>query len=607
MSPLSASQQTVRWKGQKNYKLTENYENDIIMVRHMLFAQFYSLMGETKMKKDSLITKIIMVLFASLLITFVTINVISVKIVEGEVLNQIKTDHAELVEVYAQMLEERACSTAEEYQAFIDEIFQNDDLNYALYIQNVDGKQVAIADSNPDELGKVLEDAGSIAAARDGIPYVGYYTDEVTGGRTLDVLTPVYKDGVIDGALNLGIPVDQKTISAIVSGATIKLTLLAVGFSVVLMVLLSIVIYKLILKPIGQLAVGIDRLANYDLTKSESDPAEKLAVRKDEIGTIGKGFEHMRSSIVSLVLEIKGVTAELTDQSDALSRVSREVADMGNQITVSVNEVANGATSQAQETLQGQQEVNNLSMLLEELQDSMRQLLVATKAVDQNKDEGISSLETVVENTQKNNDSTSEVHEVILETSRQTDKIKDASAQIREIASQTNLLALNASIEAARAGDAGRGFAVVASEIGNLAGNTNTLTAQIEEIVLDLVEKMELTVNTIQVMQGGVKEQSVSVADTKEKFNHIAENIVNIEEKCEHLDAAAKRMNQSKDVIIGLIGDLSSISEENASCMEEAAAAVTEETKSIEQVSASSIKVAELADKLKAQIDHFKL
>lgn len=607
MSPLSASQQTVRWKGQKNYKLTENYENDIIMVRHMLFAQFYSLMGETKMKKDSLITKIIMVLFASLLITFVTINVISVKIVEGEVLNQIKTDHAELVEVYAQMLEERACSTAEEYQAFIDEIFQNDDLNYALYIQNVDGKQVAIADSNPDELGKVLEDAGSIAAARDGIPYVGYYTDEVTGGRTLDVLTPVYKDGVIDGALNLGIPVDQKTISAIVSGATIKLTLLAVGFSVVLMVLLSIVIYKLILKPIGQLAVGIDRLANYDLTKSESDPAEKLAVRKDEIGTIGKGFEHMRSSIVSLVLEIKGVTAELTDQSDALSRVSREVADMGNQITVSVNEVANGATSQAQETLQGQQEVNNLSMLLEELQDSMRQLLVATKAVDQNKDEGISSLETVVENTQKNNDSTSEVHEVILETSRQTDKIKDASAQIREIASQTNLLALNASIEAARAGDAGRGFAVVASEIGNLAGNTNMLTAQIEEIVLDLVEKMELTVNTIQVMQGGVKEQSVSVADTKEKFNHIAENIVNIEEKCEHLDAAAKRMNQSKDVIIGLIGDLSSISEENASCMEEAAAAVTEETKSIEQVSASSIKVAELADKLKAQIDHFKL
>ena len=44
-------------------------------------------MGEVKLKKDSLITKIIMVLLASLLITFITINVFSVKIVQNEVLN----------------------------------------------------------------------------------------------------------------------------------------------------------------------------------------------------------------------------------------------------------------------------------------------------------------------------------------------------------------------------------------------------------------------------------------------------------------------------------------------------------------------------------------
>ena len=159
---------------------------------------------------------------------------------------------------------------------------------------------------------------------------MGYYTDDLTGVRTLDVLTPVYKDGILDGAFNIGTPVDQKTLSAIVSGATIKLTLLAVGFSTVLLILLSVIIYKLILKPIGQLAVGIDRLTNYDLTKSENDPVEKLAARKDEIGAISKGFAHMRSSIVNLVLEIKGVTDELTDQSDALSRVSRDVAEMGN-------------------------------------------------------------------------------------------------------------------------------------------------------------------------------------------------------------------------------------------------------------------------------------
>ena len=133
------------------------------------------------MKKDSLITKIIMILLGSLLITFITINVISVKIVEGEVLNQIKADHAELVEVYAQMLVERECSTAEEYQAFIDDIFGHGDLSYALYIQNVDGKLIAVANSDPDFLGLEVDDEGSIVTVHS-VPVTSKNPCKITCG-----------------------------------------------------------------------------------------------------------------------------------------------------------------------------------------------------------------------------------------------------------------------------------------------------------------------------------------------------------------------------------------------------------------------------------------
>ena len=475
------------------------------------------------MKKKSLIVQIIAVVFASLLVAFVIMNVISVKIVKQELSRQISADNAKITELYSELVQVAGDAVASDYKSYTDETNAEDNL-----------KEIA-------------------------------------------------------------------------SGTTTKLTILAITFSVLLMVVLSAVIHMLILRPIRQLCADINKLADYDLTESDDDKLKKLAARSDEIGTIGKGFENMRSSIIGLVHEIKNVTAELVNQSDALSDVCRDVAEMGNKLSLSVNEVANGATNQAQETLQGQDEINRMSTLLEDLQDSMEQLNIATKAVDKNKEEGISALETVVENTERNNSSTKEVHEVILETSRQTDKIKEASAQIREIASQTNLLALNASIEAARAGEAGRGFAVVASEIGNLAGNTNTLTAQIEEIVLELVNNMETSVRMIENMQGTVSAQSGSVEDTREKFNHIADNIINMEEKCGRLDEAAKRMEDSRNAIVRMIGNLSAISEENAACMEEAAASVTEEARAIEKVSESSTQVAALADKLTAQIDHFKI
>ncbi|WP_334020121.1 PAS domain S-box protein [Alteromonas sp. S015] len=87
----------------------------------------------------------------------------------------------------------------------------------------------------------------------------------------------------------------------------------------------------------------------------------------------------------------------------------------------------------------------------------------------------------------------------LLETSQ---TISNIVGTINSISEQTNLLALNAAIEAARAGEMGRGFAVVADEVRTLAGNSQSSSNEIDNLVKTTVAKIEELAQLIQRIDG---------------------------------------------------------------------------------------------------------
>lgn len=559
-------------------------------------------------KRGSVNVKLGCIIIVSLAIVFIILNTFSVKVLENEVLAQWEVEDSRIAELYSKLLVERQCSSAEEYQAFIDEISAAEEFNYVVYIEDVEGEVTAIAHSNHDRIGLVLEDEGSIAAAREGQPYIGYYTDPVTGKKTLDVLNPIYNDeGKLQGALNIGALVDSETMSSMVKTSIISLTAISVVFAIILIIVIALILKMIVIRPLAVLSKEIDKMSNYDLTVQKDNILEKYQKRNDEIGAISQGFVVMRESLVHMIQNISQVSSELTAHSENLSIVSSDVKESGEQLAQTVDQVANGAMVQAQQTTEGSSKMVELSKLVEKVEYNMSSLNQATREVEAIKQQGVQVLDELVDKTEQNNENSKQVFKVMNETSQQAEKIKTASVQIQNIASQTNLLALNAAIESARAGEAGKGFAVVATEIGNLSKQTNELTSGIDDIIKELVVKIDEAVSTMEKMGATSLQQEESVSDTKAKFEEIMKNMQIMEEKCTILGQSTSEMRTNEKVIVDVINDLSSLSEENAACMQEAAASVATQEQSIEKVSDSSEDVARLARSLQEEIKKFKL
>ncbi len=307
-----------------------------------------------------------------------------------------------------------------------------------------------------------------------------------------------------------------------------KNILLAALIIVLVALLVSFQTKTFLTKPLGICLSAVDEVAKGNLNVKVD------LNKKDEIGLLANGLNHMIESLKVLIAKVSEGTNDLEKAEKSL------VVSAENLVNVSKDTHA---------------KVENLAQANLENKERMVQLAGANEEIT-------ATVQNVAENVtntvQMFNEVTNQIEKttnIIQALNKHFVKIEEVLGFISQIADQTNLLALNATIEAARAGEAGKGFAVVADEVKELAKQTAEATDRIVSTIHELrnlVDNSVSEVHQISELVYPVKEMTENVATAMEETTAAANEI----------SQQAHQVLESTEYSLGLSEDIKAATEE---------------------------------------------
>lgn len=366
----------------------------------------------------------------------------------------------------------------------------------------------------------------------------------------------------------------------------------------------AILVGSRISTPIERLEKSLEQIADGNLTFQVDT---KYMGRGDEIGKISRALKSVHSSLNSMVGSINSLAVKLGEDNKSFGSYFDTLAENIKSINQAVEDIAQGAASQASDTETVSRQVKELEYVIDKENSSVVQLEQAVTSMTDYSGSAVDNIEKLSDISGKTNLAIEFVNAQTQETNSSVENIQRAIEVITNIAEQTSLLSLNASIEAARAGEQGKGFAVVAEEIRKLADESNKSASEINEAVVKLIANSGLSVEKMEDVSQNVQEQTICLKDTREAFENLYKEIKSVEEVSGSISIQTEKLSELKTAVSDSINSLASVVEENAASAEETSASTNLLNEGIYGSKKNLEELAELNTSLNEEIGRFNI
>ncbi len=366
-----------------------------------------------------------------------------------------------------------------------------------------------------------------------------------------------------------------------------KMMIYAIGGSLLFCVLLSLLMMRIVARPIRRMSEAVDQLVAGDLAVDVPGTG-----RGDELGQLARATERFkevfaadkqraieeqdRARQTQLTIDAIGdglsalTEGRLTFQVDEtvdgpLARLHRDynvavekLVETMSQIVDGCGVIRSGTSEIAQASQDLSRRTENQAQSLAHAAHTLGEFTGSVKIAADNARQTSQKLAVARASAESVDQTAKQAIQAMRNIEASSKEMNEIISTIDALAFQTNLLALNAGVEAARAGDAGAGFAVVASEVRLLAQRSSEAASRIRDLV---------------VTSGGQIANGVSLVEhSGEALRQIVAEVTEIAGLVDEIAGASQSQATGLQEINEMVASMDTVTQQNAAMVEESTA-----------------------------------